>query len=144
MGAELNGRRVPFQIHNSDVDQHVSVRFPVGSGANTLRIRLRNDFGLSLSPTLPSLGSASQGLRVLSESWSPAHDALTVEVAGAQGKEYEIGMWNPAQVSSVEGAELTPTKANAENAKIKVAIPANTSEPYPRKKIVIHFTGKTH
>jgi hypothetical protein len=46
-------------------------------------------------------------------------------------------------VSSVEGAEPTPTKANAENAKIKVAIPANTSEPYPRKKIVIHFTGKT-
>ena len=144
MGAELNGRRVPFQIHNSDVDQHVSLRFPVGSGANTLRIRLRNDFGLSLSPTLPSLGSASQGLRVLSESWSPAHDALTVEVAGAQGREHEIGMWNPAQVSSVEGAEPTPTKANAENAKIKVAIPANTSEPYPRKKIVIHFTGKKH
>ena len=80
---------------------------------------------------------------MLSESWSPAHDALTVEVAGAQGREYEIGMWNPAQVSSVEGAEPTPTKANAENAKIKVAIPANTSEPYPRKKIVIHFIGKS-
>lgn len=144
VGVELNRLRVPFQIHTSDVDQHVSVRFPVGSGTNTLRIRLKNDFGLSLSPTLPSLGSSSQGLRVLSEFWSPARDALTVEVAGAQGKEYEIGMWNPAQVTSVEGAELFSINANTENAKIKVAIPENTSEPYPRKKIVIHFTGKSH
>jgi glycogen debranching enzyme len=144
VGAELNGQRVPFQIRNSDVDQHVSVRFPVGSGANTLRIRLKNDFGLSFSPTLPTLGSSSQGLRVLSESWSAAHDVLTVEVAGAQSKEYEVGMWNSGQVSSVAGAELAPTKANTENAKLKVAFPANASEPYPRKKIVIHFTGKTH
>ena len=86
---------------------------------NTLRIRLKNDFGLSLSPALPSLGSASQGLRVMSESWSTAHDSSTVEVAGAQGKQYEIGMWNPAQVSSVEGAELTPTKTKPKTLKSK-------------------------
>ncbi len=68
----MNGRRVPFQIKKSDVDQHVTVQFPVAAGENTLRIRLRNDFGLSLSPALPPLGSTSQGLRVLSESWTPA------------------------------------------------------------------------
>ena len=100
----MNGRKVPFQVKKSDVDQHVTVQFPLGSGASTLRLRIRDDFGLSISPVLPALGSASQGLRVLSESWTPAHDALTLEVSGAQGRQYEIGMWNAAQVASVEGA----------------------------------------
>ena len=71
-----------------------------------MRLRIRDDFGLSISPVLPPLGSASQGLRVLSESWTPARDALTLEVSGAPGRQYEIGMWNAAQVASVEGAEL--------------------------------------
>ena len=140
-GVEMNGRKVPFQIRKSDVDQHVSVRVPVNSGTNTLHIRLKNDFGLSLSPTLPPLGSTSQGLRVISESWAPAHDRLTLEVSGVQGKEYEIGMWNSVQVTSVEGAELV--RVHAENSGIKVKIPANASEPYPHEIIVVHFTGKT-
>jgi len=140
-GVELNGRRVPFQIHKSDVDQHVSVRVPVNSGANTLRVRLKSDFALSLSPTLPALGSASQGLRVMSESWAPAYDSLTLEVAGAQGRQYEVGIWNPGQVASVEGAELV--KTGTEATRIKVQIPANATEPYVRERIIIHFTSKT-
>jgi glycogen debranching enzyme len=140
LGVEMNGRRMPFQINKSDVDQHIVVQFPVGAGESTLRIRLRNDFGLSLSPVLPSLGSTSLGLRVLSESWTPGHDALTLEIAGAQGKQYELGMWNPAQVASVEGAELL--RNDAESARISVTIPKNESEPYPRERIVIHFAGK--
>jgi glycogen debranching enzyme len=141
-GVELNRRRVPFQIHKSDVDQHVSVRVPMNTGPDTLRIRLKNDFGLSLSPVLPPLGSASQGLRVISESWAPVHDSLTLEVSGSQGGQYEIGVWNSAQVTSVEGAKLV--RPDATSARIKVKIPANASEPYPRESIVIHFTGKTH
>ena len=140
-GVEMNGRSLPFKIDKSDVDQHVKVQFPVNSGTNTLRIRTRNDFGLNLSPTLPPLGSVSQGLRVISESWAPAHDSLTLDVSGAQGTQYDIGMWNPEQVTSVEGAELV--KVHAENSGIKVQIPANASEPYPHESIVIHFTGKT-
>jgi glycogen debranching enzyme len=140
IGVEMNDRRVPFQIKQSNVDQHIVVQIPVSVGENRLRIRLKNDFGLSLSPALPPLGSTSQGLRVLAESWTPARDALTLEVAGAQGGQYELGMWNPAQVASVEGAELLRT--NAESARIKVTIPKNESDPYPREKIVIRFTGK--
>jgi hypothetical protein len=142
LGVEMNGRRLPFQLNLSDVDQHVSVQFPVAGGENRLRIRVKSDFGLSLSPVLPPLGSASAGLRVMSESWTPARDSLTLEVSGAEGSQYEVGMWNSAQVTSVEGAELVRTEA--ESARIKVKIPANPSEPYPRERIIIHFTGKTH
>ena len=137
----MNGRRVPFQIKKSDVDQHIVLQFPVTAGESRLRVRLKNDFGLSLSPALPPLGSTSQGLRVLKESWTPARDALTLDIAGAQGKQYELGLWNPAQVASVEGAELLRT--NRESARVSVTIPKNESEPYPRERIVIHFTGKT-
>jgi glycogen debranching enzyme len=137
---EMNGRRVPFQIKKSDVDQHIAVLIPVSVGENTLRIRLKNDFGLSLSPALPLLGSTCQGLRVLAESWTPARDALTLQIAGAQGKQYELGMWNSAQVASVEGAELL--RANPGSARIRVTIPENASEPYPRERIIIHFAGK--
>ena len=140
-GVEMNGRPVPFQIKTSDVDQHVTVRFPVAAGENALRIRIRNDFGLSLSLALPPLGSASQGLRVLSETWTPARDSLTLEVSGTHGRQYEVGVWNAAQVASVEGAELIRT--DAESGKLKVEIPANASEPYPRERIIIRFTGKT-
>jgi glycogen debranching enzyme len=141
IGVEMNGRRVPFQINKSEVDQHVVLKFPFTAGESTLRIRLRNDFGLTLSPALPPLGSSSQGLRVLSESWTPARDTLTLEIAGAQGKQYELGLWNPAQVTSVDGAELLRT--NAENARIRLTIPKNESEPYPRERIVVRFSGKT-
>ena len=143
---DLNGRRVPFQIHKNNLDQHVSVLIPVAARTITLRIRINNDFGLSLSSTLPPLGSASQGLRVISESWAPARDSLTLEVAGAEGREYEIGLWNSAQVTSIEGAEVAAAsvKIPAESARLKVKIPVNMSEPYPREKIVIHFASKTH
>jgi hypothetical protein len=140
LAVEANGRRVPFQIKKNDVDQHIVVQFPVADGESTLHIRLKNDFGLSFSPALPPLGSASLGLRVLSDSWTPARDALTLEIAGAQGKQYELGIWNPSQVASVEGAELLRT--NAESARISVTIPKSESDPYPREKIVIHFTVK--
>ena len=142
LGAEVNRRKVAFQVKKSDVDQHVSVQFPVAIGASTLRLRIRDDFGLSISPVLPALGSASQGLRVLSESWTPARDTLTLEVAGAQGRQYEIGMWNAAQVASVEGAELV--RVDADRARVNVTIPASTSEPNPHEKIVIHFISKAH
>ena len=137
---ELNGKKLPFQVKKSDVDQHVTVQFPLSPGENKLSIRLRNDFGLSLSPALPSLGSASEGLRVLSESWAPVRDRLTLEVAGAPGKQYEVGIWNPAQVASVDGAELV--RVDPEHARMDISIPVNVSEAQPRERIVIHFTSK--
>ena len=140
-GAEINGARVPFQINKSDgeIDQHVAVRFPIGRGTTALRIRLKNDFGLSISPELPALGSGSQGLRVISETWTPARDSLTLEIAGTAGKQYELGVWNPAQVTAVEGADLS--KSVSGDAKIKIQIPAGVSGSYVHEKITIRFSG---
>ena len=139
-GVEINGRPVAYHVRASDVDQHVEVRFPVYGGANTLRIHLRNDFGVSYSAELPPLGSASRGLRILSESWTPGRERLELGVSGAAGLQYHLELWNASEVASVEGGELE--KAANGSASVKVALPANGDQSYAHGKIVFHFIEK--
>ena len=133
ISAEFNGKRVPFQISKSDVDQHVITQVAVPKGKSSLRIRLKNDFGISYANSLPPLGSSSLGLRMISDSWSASSDSEILEFAGAGGMRYELAVWNPGQIASVEGAEVT-------NGKLAVNIPASASEAYPHQKVVIHFS----
>jgi hypothetical protein len=135
-GADLNGKPVPFQIEPSGEDQHVVVRVPVGEGKKLLQIHVANDFGVSVSSVLPPLGSTSQGLRVLSETWSDAKDQLTLDVSGAAGQRYEMKVWNPGQVQRVEGGELSK---RPEGAIVTVRIPPGDSEAYAHSKVVFHF-----
>src|SRR5205809_800370 len=138
-GAELNGRPIPFHPEKNAADQHVTVRFPVYGGPNVLRIRLKNDSGLSFNSTLPPLGARSRGLRVVSESWNPSLDALTLDVSGAAGGHYELDLWNPEQIVSVEGAELVKTSGGEK--KLRIHFDENAGERYPHEKIMIHFSG---
>jgi hypothetical protein len=135
MGAELNGNHVPFQISKSDVDQHVVVRISISKGKSSLRIRLRNDFGIGYASSLPPLGSSSLGLRLVSDSWSASGDAESLEFAGAAGARYELTVWNPGQIASVGGTEIR-------NGKLMIKIPASSSEAYPHQKVVIHFAAR--
>ncbi len=137
--AELNGKPVPFRIEANANDQHVVVNFSVEQGKNLLRIYIRNDFGFSAPASLPPLGSTSRGLRILSETWSPSKDQLTLEVSGAAGAEYELKLWNPGQIDKLEGAELGDT---SEGRTLRIRIPPRDSEPYPHSKVVIHFSAK--
>jgi hypothetical protein len=113
--------------------------FPVRDGANSVVIHVKNDFGLTLTNELPRLGSMSRGLRVISSSWNAGRDRLTVEVSGVPGLNYELGVWNPEQVSSVEGAVLT------QQGKLHVEIPgdktpADKRNDYAHHVVVIHFS----
>jgi glycogen debranching enzyme len=138
-GAELNGRPVPFHLEKNAADQHVTVRFAAYGGPNVLRIRLKNDFGLSLNSTLPPLGARSRGLRVASESWNPSRDALTLDVSGTAGGEYEVNVWNAQQIVSVDGAQLV--KASGGEKKLRIHFGEDTGQRYLREKIIIHFSG---
>src|SRR5438309_2189736 len=68
--AELNGKPVSFRLESNDQDQHVAVRFPVSDGQTFLHIVVSNDFAVTSTAALPPLGSASTGLRIVSETWS--------------------------------------------------------------------------
>jgi hypothetical protein len=94
---------------------------------------MKNDFGLALSNDLPPLGSESRGLRIVSESWNASRNQLTLAVSGLSGHEYELSVWNPNQVSSVEGASLTKT------AKLEIQIPQGAADSYAPQKVVLHF-----
>jgi len=131
IGAAFENRRVPFQVSRSDTDQHAAVRVSLPAGRSTLRIRLRDDFGLSYANVLPELASPSRGLRITSEAWSREGDTLTLNAVGARGSIYQLAIWNPAQIASVEGGEIR-------NGRLAVAIDRD-SEAGPSKPVVIHF-----
>jgi hypothetical protein len=133
---ELNGRSLTFHVVASASDQHVDIRFPLTQTTSTLRVRLKNDFGVSVSNVLPALGSASQGLRVLSETWNPARTRLTLSLSGLAGKTYELSVWNPSQVASVKGAKLAAVQ---DLAKLVVDFPSADAESYVHQDVVLNF-----
>lgn len=132
LSAELNGRRVPFQVEPNGSDQHIDVHIPLAKGKNTLRLRLRDDFGVAYSNFLPPLGSTSRAVRILSESWSSSRESLTMELAGIAAATYELSLWNPGQVASAEGAQF-------KNGKLQITLPAQGPEPFVRQKVTIHL-----
>ena len=134
---ELNGKPLAFRVETNDEDQHVIVQFPVSEGPKLLRIFVLNDFAITATAALPPLGSVSTGLRILSETWSASHDQLTLDVSGASGTQYELKVWNAAQIGSVEGAEL---KKKPDGSVLALQIPVSGSESYARAKVVIHFS----
>jgi hypothetical protein len=133
VSVELNGRPLAFKVQPNQNDQHLLVRFPVYGGPNSLAIRVKNDFGLTLTNELPSLGSASRGLRVISESWNVARNQLTVEVSGRGGSRYELGIWNAGQVSSLDGGTLT------KSGKLEILMPQAEADSYTSQSLIIHF-----
>ncbi len=133
VSVEMNGKPLEFQVQTNDEDQHVSMRFPINDGPNSVLINTKKDFGLALTSELPSLGSTSHGLRVISESWNKVRSELKVEVSGAPGREYELGVWNPAQINSVENATLT------KQGKLRMEMPEGQGEEYVHRIMLIHF-----
>ncbi|MFX8366255.1 hypothetical protein ABTL85_19020, partial [Acinetobacter baumannii] len=73
--AELNGKPVAFRVEAHGTDQHLILRTSIPAGTSRLRVKLRNDFGSAYVTGLPAPGEKSNGLRILSESWSTQGDA---------------------------------------------------------------------
>jgi hypothetical protein len=134
--AELNGKPLPFRVEANDEDQHVFVSIPVSAAQTSLSITISNDFAVSATAALPPLGSVSTGLRILSETWSASRDQLTLNVSGSAGAQYQLSVWNAAQIERVEGAEL---KNNPDGSTLTLQIPNSDSEQYMPAKVVFHF-----
>ncbi|MGB8788427.1 MAG: hypothetical protein WA755_01160 [Candidatus Acidiferrales bacterium] len=142
LGVEINGRPVAYKVQPSDVDEHVAIRFPVYGGPGTLRIRTRNDFGLSVPSSLPPLGSSSRGLRVLSETWTASRDAASFEIAGLAGSEYALEVWNPAEIESIDGAKLEKSEDGGARVRLQFSANSDDAEPYARTTITFHFVPR--
>src|SRR5215472_15081471 len=141
LGATLNGHPVLFHIEGNTSDQHVLVRMALSAGANLLHIRLKDDFGRAYDSTLPALGSNSEGLRVVSKTWSASHDQLTLAVSGRAGHEYRFSVWNPAQIASVSGAKLS--KGHDGRGELVVEFPANATETLTHSMLSLQFAASS-
>lgn len=122
------------------VDQHVRVRVPVSAASASLRIHVLDDFGLSISSTLPALGGMSKGLRVISQTWAPGRDSMKLELAGVAGADYDLGVWDAADVASVQGADLL--KKRAAEATLRVRFPSGQAGSYSHQTITLVFSTK--
>jgi glycogen debranching enzyme len=136
ISAEMNGKSLPFKIEANSQDQHATMRFHLSGGVSTVTVKVKNDFGLQFDNDLPPLGSTSRGLRMISSDWTSDHTQLTLTVSGLPGQSYEIGVWNPAQITLLEGAALT-----AQN-KIRIVIPNQDNVNYVNHKLVIHLVER--
>ncbi|MBI3477438.1 MAG: hypothetical protein HY010_17035 [Acidobacteria bacterium] len=134
---ELNGHSLTFHADANATDQHVTMRIPISQATTTVRIHLKNDFGVSIANVLPALGSTSQGLRVISESWNANHTQMTLSLAGLAGKRYELLVWNPSQVTSVRGGKLEGVREN--DGVLAVEFSGNP-DSYVHQDVVLDFT----
>jgi hypothetical protein len=138
-GVEMNGRKLPSRIDKNTVDQHVNVHVPLASGSSTVKIRVKNDFGLDIESQMPSLGTASPGLRAIGESWDNSRKTMTAEFEGLPGRDYDVVVWNPQQVTAVEGGVLSRREQPVGN--LRITIPPGT-EPFAHLTVTFHFAGK--
>jgi hypothetical protein len=72
-------------------------------------------------------------LRVISESWNTSRTQLTLQVSGRTATRYQIGVWNAAQISKVEGATLIKTD------KLEIQMPEDAADSYVSQTLTIHF-----
>jgi hypothetical protein len=137
LGVTLNGRAVPFHLEPHAGDQHVIVEANLVSSTTEIKIRLRNDFAVTYTGHLPLLGSANQGLRIVSETWSDSRDALTLGTEGLAGHTYVMSVWGREQIKSIDGARLTA------DGSIEETFPGTNEAADPQKQTVqIHFVTR--
>ncbi len=131
----LDGRPIANHLENHEVDQHAQILFPVEHAKTALQIRTRNDFGYSVDSQLPALGSASHGLRIVSESWDAPRNSLTLDVAGVPGNQYDLELWNATQLISVDGGTL----AGTDKRKLTLSFAPASSGSYVHRQVTLHF-----
>jgi hypothetical protein len=77
---------------------------------------------------------------VVAESWTPAGDRLELEVEGLANASYALDVWNPSQLSSVDGATLE--RSSALEGKLRIHIASSNLDSYVRQKIALHFVSR--
>jgi glycogen debranching enzyme len=133
---ELNGKPLAFRMEQSPVDQHVILKFPLAASKTNIKIFVQHNFVLGLSTHLPALGGSSEGLRVLSETWSASKDQLTLDVEGIAGQVYQLNVLAAQEVQRVDGGSIE--HAN-DGDFLRVAIPASQERAYAPTRVTLHF-----
>jgi len=134
---DFNGKEQSVDHQISPEDDHLKVQVRLKPGLNTIRVHIRNDFGLAYDFSLPELGSKSGDLRILSHTMADMFSPLQLETEGRAGATYELVVWNPALIDSVQGAELR--KDATGGAKLRIEFPSDGDKDYVQRRVTIYF-----
>jgi len=134
---EVNGRPQRFDQQISSEHRHLKIRFALKEGKNTVRVRAPNDFGVTYAFRLPKLGSESSDLRILSEEMGDGRSPIVLETAGRAGMTYDLAVWNPSMIESVQGAAVVKDTAGV--TKLRIHFEANTDEKYPHQRVIMQL-----
>lgn len=136
-GVELNGRAIPYRVRETAKDQHIDMHIETSSLPETLVIHLQDDFGLTLESSLPNLGSTNQGLRIISETWTPDREQLTLLTSSAAGGTYDLNVWNASQITSVNGGTLISSDEGGDL--LRISVPSSEADLNTDHAVVLHF-----
>jgi GH15 family glucan-1,4-alpha-glucosidase len=139
---DVNGRPQSFDQILSGEHVHLGIKVALKEGKNIIHIRMANDFGLSYANRLPELGSQSSELRILSEEMSDLAAPMELEVEGRSGMDYDLAVWNPGLIESVDGAKLVKDATGQTKLQIHLEAPGADTQDYVQQKVVIRLRAQ--
>ncbi len=125
----LDGSQIHFEDENESQAAIVKIDFKV-KNSSSLEINYKSVPEIYILPLKTSRGESNQSLKILSQSFSDGK--LHVQVAGLSGRDYKIGVTNPENISSVDGAEISGDR-------LKIKIQSGMKDQFVKHEIVIGF-----
>jgi hypothetical protein len=122
--AEVAGKKVSPKIDANQDDQHATISVPISADKTTLHLHVNGNFGIAYPYTAPADGAASSNIKVVSEQWNAAHDQLQIQIAGINGKTYQLPVFNAPSGIGVQGARFVKPPAGLA---LEIAFPAAAS-----------------
>ena len=95
---------------------------PISADKTTIHLRVSGNFGIAYPFAAPADGAASSNLKMISEQWNDAHDQLQLQVAGVNGKTYEVPIFNAPSGIAVKGAKIMKPPSGLA---LEIAFPGN-------------------
>jgi glycogen debranching enzyme len=137
---DLDGHPLSFRVVPNAYDQHVDIGAPLHAGVNTIHIHARDDFSVSYDASLPSLGSASHALHMLSEVWSDSRDRLTLNLSGISGEQYLLEASDLQQIAGIDGGEIV--KETTGSPHIQVRMPDGAPGTFVNSSVTFRFAKR--
>jgi len=139
LDAQVNGQKVSPSISTNENDQHATVSTTISSDKTTIHLRVSGDFGIAYSFAAPADGAASSSLRIVSEQWNDAHNGLQLQVAGVNGKAYEVPIYNAPSGILVKGAVITKPRTGMA---LRIDFPASGANTYSTHTVTLEFPAQ--
>jgi glycogen debranching enzyme len=138
LDAEVNGHKIALAPSANENDQHPTVSLPIASDKTTIHMRVSDNFGIACPFAVPADGTPSSNLKIISEQWNPSRDQLQLQVAGVNGKTYDVPIFGAPSGIAVTGARITKLPGLA----LEIVFPPGPKDAYSTQMITLKFPAR--